>query len=233
MKKVFAKGKTTNVRQLPNVESKVIATVTDKAGLNYKNMTPKHNGRRWFIVDVNGVDGYIREDVGELVEPKVQGKKLQYLIIHCTATPEGRKVTKEDIIRWHTSPKSKGGRGWSVVGYSRMVDLDGNLIKMHDYNENDIVEPWEVTNGASGVNSVSRHIVYVGGTDNKGKAEDTRTSAQKETLKQYVLDMVKRYPNIKVAGHYHFANKACPSFNVEEWCKEIGVAQKNIQNGKV
>ena len=231
MKKIFAKGKTTNVRELPNVESKVIATVTDKVGYTYKNMAPAHNGRRWFIVDVNGKDGYIREDVGTLVE--AQGKKLTYLIIHCTATPEGRKVTKEDIIRWHTSPVSKGGRGWSVVGYSRMIDLEGNLIKMHDYNENDIVEPWEVTNGASGVNSISRHIVYVGGTDNKGKAKDTRTSAQKETLKQYVLDMVKRYPNIKVAGHYHFANKACPSFNVEEWCKEIGVAQKNIQNGKV
>ena len=57
MKKVFAKGKTTNVRHLPNVESKVIATVTDKTGLNYKNMTPTHNGRRWFIVDVNGADG--------------------------------------------------------------------------------------------------------------------------------------------------------------------------------
>lgn len=231
MKKIFAKGKITNVRQLPNIESKVIATATDKVGYNYKNMTPAHNRRKWFIVDVNGKDGYIREDVGTLVETK--GKKLTYLIIHCTATPEGREVAKEDIIRWHTSPVSKGGRGWSVVGYSRMVDLEGNLIKMHDYNENDIVESWEVTNGASGVNSISRHIVYAGGTDSKGKAKDTRTNAQKETLKNYVLDMVKRYPNIKVAGHYHFANKACPSFKVEDWCKEIGVAQKNIQNGKI
>ena len=27
--------------------------------------------------------------------------KLEYLVIHCTATPEGREITKKDIEQWH------------------------------------------------------------------------------------------------------------------------------------
>ena len=157
------------------------------------------------------------------------GKKLTYLIWHCTATPEGREVTKEDIIRWHTAPKSKGGRGWSVVGYSDFVDLDAKLINMRSYNEDNIVDSWEITNGASGMNSISRHVVYAGGLEKTGgKAKDTRTDAQKDAMKKYTLDMVKKHPNILIAGHYHFAAKACPSFDVEKWCKDIGIPAKNI-----
>jgi N-acetylmuramoyl-L-alanine amidase len=43
--------------------------------------------------------------------------KLNYLVLHCTATPEGRPVTKEDIIRWHTNPVHLGGRGPCRAGW--------------------------------------------------------------------------------------------------------------------
>lgn len=39
--------------------------------------------------------------------------KLKYLVIHCTATPEGREVSGAEIRAWHTNPVSKGGRGWN------------------------------------------------------------------------------------------------------------------------
>ena len=29
--------------------------------------------------------------------------RLKYLVIHCTATPEGREVSAADIRRWHTT----------------------------------------------------------------------------------------------------------------------------------
>jgi hypothetical protein len=228
-------GKSDNVRVRSSADTtinNVIGTATKKIGFDLLRTTLPLNGFKWYVVSINGKDGYIREDVGVCVDVKVNkpafGNKLKYLVIHCTATPENREVTKEEIIRWHTNPVSHGGRGWKTVGYSRMINLKGDLILMHNYNENDIVEPWEVTNGASGINSVSRHIVYVGGLDRFMKPKDTRNDAQKETLKKYVLDVVKRYPEILVCGHYHFANKACPSFNVENWCKEIGVSEKNI-----
>jgi len=145
--------------------------------------------------------------------------RIQYLIIHCTATPEGRKITSDNIRDWHTSPKPKG-RGWRQVGYSDMIHLDGKIENLVPYNENDIIEPWEITNGAKGINSVSRHIVYVGGCDKEMKTKDTRTPEQLEALKEYVVDIIKKYPFIKIAGHNQFSEKDCPSFNVNDWMKE-------------
>lgn len=159
-------------------------------------------------------------------------KELQYLIIHCTATQEGREVTSDEIRRWHTAPKSKGGRGWAQVGYSEMIHLDGTIEELVPYNDNQKVDAWEITNGALGMNAISRHIVYVGGTDSKGKAKDTRTPEQKKALEMYVKAHTTLQTQWKVAGHYHFAAKACPSFNVEKWLEEIGVNKKNIYRKK-
>lgn len=154
-------------------------------------------------------------------------KKLKYLVIHCTATPAGREVTGDDIRRWHTSPVSQGGRGWKQVGYTDLFHLDGSVERLVGNNEDMNVDPWEVTNGAAGYNSVSRHIVYAGGVDanDVNKAVDTRTPAQKEALKRYVLDFHKRFPGVKIVGHNQLAAKACPSFNVPEWLESIGIKQ--------
>ena len=190
-------------------------------------------------------------------------KKVKYLVIHCTATPEGRDVTADDIARMHkgalknadgtytflgvkysasklmsqilTLPSGKNiaadktnGRGWRQFGYSDMVMLDGSIVELVPNNNDQIVDVWEITNGVAGINDVSRHIVYVGGTDKNGKAKDTRTDAQKKTLTHFVHYVVSKCPDIKIAGHYQFENKACPSFKVPEFCREIGIAEKNI-----
>jgi len=154
--------------------------------------------------------------------------KLELLVIHCTATPEYREVSSDEIRRWHTNPVSKGGRGWKQVGYSEVIHLDGKIEKLVKYNDDNIVDVWEVTNGASGINSKSRHIVYVGGCDKNGKPKDTRTEEQKKTLEMYVKAHTLLQPQWKIAGHYHFANKACPSFDVEKWLKSINIQEKNI-----
>ncbi len=160
--------------------------------------------------------------------------KLKYLMIHCTATPEGREVTKADIIRWHTSAKSKGGRGWSKAGYSDVIYLDGSLHNITPFNQDDIVDPWELTYGARGFNGITRHFVYVGGTEknNVRKAKDTRTDFQKEALEAYVRYMILRHPDIQVLGHNQVAAKACPSFDVPIWLCSIGISEKHIYKSK-
>lgn len=150
--------------------------------------------------------------------------KLQYLVIHCTATPEGREVSAADIRRWHTSP-APAGRGWKQVGYTDLFHLDGRVERLVANNEDANVDPWEITNGAAGYNSVSRHIVYAGGCDAGMKPKDTRTAAQKEALRKYVLDFHARYPAVKIVGHNQLAAKACPSFDVAAWLLEIGIKQ--------
>ncbi|MBR5478291.1 MAG: N-acetylmuramoyl-L-alanine amidase [Bacteroidaceae bacterium] len=152
--------------------------------------------------------------------------KLKFLVLHCTATPEGREVSSDDIRAWHTNPVSKGGRGWSQVGYTDLIHLNGEVERLVDNNEDANVDPWEITNGAKGYNSISRHVVYVGGVVADGKtAKDTRTKAQKAAMEAYVKEFHRRHPNVRIIGHREVAAKDCPSFDVQVWLKEIGVIQ--------
>lgn len=153
-------------------------------------------------------------------------KPMKYLVIHCTATKAGREVTSEEIRRWHTAPVSQGGRGWRQVGYTDLFHLDGRVERMVDNNEDAQVDPWEITNGAAGYNSVSRHVVYVGGLDSKGHPADTRTDKQKDALKRYVQDFNRRFPTIRIVGHHQLnPGKACPSFDVKAWLASMGIKQ--------
>lgn len=154
-------------------------------------------------------------------------RRLRYLVIHCTATGPGREVSAADIRRWHLSPESKGGRGWKQVGYTDLIHLDGRVERLVNNNEDAWVDNWEITNGAKGYNGVSRHVVYAGGVDanDPKKAVDTRTLAQKEALKQYVLAFHRTHPKVKIVGHNQLAAKACPSFDVPSWLKRIGINQ--------
>ena len=152
--------------------------------------------------------------------------KLSYLVLHCTATPEGREVKSEEIRHWHTDPVSKGGRGWKLVGYTDMIHLDGSVERLVENNEDAYVDDWEITNGAKGYNGISRHVVYVGGLSKDCKtAKDTRTPAQLRAMKEYVLDFHKRFPQVKIIGHREIADKDCPSFDVQEWLAQIGIKQ--------
>lgn len=156
---------------------------------------------------------------------------LKYLIIHCTATPEGREVTRKDIEKWHIEE-----RGWSRVGYADMIHLDGSLENLIDWDQDEQIESFEISNGAKGYNSIARHVVYVGGASknkpdwsNTFPPKDTRTPEQKEALRVYVEFHLLRYPDIKIIGHNEISNKACPSFNVKEWClKEFCIEAKNV-----
>ena len=151
---------------------------------------------------------------------------MKLLVIHCTATPAGREVSAEEIRRWHTAPPNEGGRGWKQVGYTDMVHLDGTVERLVANNEDDVVDPWEITNGAKGYNSISRHIVYVGGVAADGKTpEDTRTPGQLKALEDYVKDFHRRFPRVRIIGHNEIATKACPSFDVQAWLRKIGINQ--------
>ena len=152
--------------------------------------------------------------------------KLERLVLHCTATPEGREVTSNEIRAWHTNPVSKGGRGWKQVGYTDMIHLDGRMERLVQNNEDANVDNWEITNGAQGYNSTSRHVVYVGGIAKDGKTpRDTRTSGQLKSMELYVKDFHRRFPSVRIVGHNELAAKACPSFDVQKWLKSIGITQ--------
>jgi N-acetylmuramoyl-L-alanine amidase len=160
-------------------------------------------------------------------------QRLDYLFLHCSDTPAGREITKDEIIRWHTLPVHLNGRGWNRPGYADLVYLNGELVNLIPFNTDDFVDLWEVSNGVQGLNGCSRHICYVGGADKDDprKKVDTRTAEQKHTLEIYVKYTILRHPHIQVLGHRQAPNakgKECPSFDVPTWLREINVPERNI-----
>jgi N-acetylmuramoyl-L-alanine amidase len=144
--------------------------------------------------------------MARLLKLRKSRRTITEIIVHCTATPEGKDFTVDDIRRWHTTPVSKGGRGWSDIGYHYVIYRDGSL---HEGRSIDLV-------GAHclGHNAHSIGIVYVGGVATDGKtAKDTRTDEQKAALAGLLIDLRKLYPKASIHGHRDFAPKACPSFD--------------------
>lgn len=155
-------------------------------------------------------------------------KEFKYLIIHCTATPKGKMITPETVRRWHIAPPP-AGRGWSVVGYSDLILIDGSRHQYVRHNNDIWIDSNEITNGVKGMNSVSRHVCYVGGLTSDGsKPENTMTPDQSKTLQKIINECLQYAPQIQIAGHNQFGNKACPSFFVPEYLRGIGIKEKNI-----
>lgn len=157
------------------------------------------------------------------------------LFIHCSASPEGRAHTAEQVVAFHTLPVSKGGRGWSRPGYSDVVELDGKLVNIRDWNADDKIDQDEYTFGVkfdTMLNRNARHVCYIGGVTatDFNKAKDTRTEEQSKTLETYTKFALLRNPNLIIAGHNQVQPKPCPSFDVPTWLKSIGVAEYNIAN---
>lgn len=133
-------------------------------------------------------------------------RKIDKIIIHCSATPEGRAVTVTDINKWHRE------KGYNGIGYHYVIGLNGEVCKGRDINL--------IGAHTQGQNSNSIGICYVGGCDKSMKAKDTRTASQKVALLNLVKDLKKQFPTATIHGHNEFAAKACPSFNVKLWLKE-------------
>lgn len=129
-------------------------------------------------------------------------RKIDKIILHCSATREGQHFTTTDINQWHLA------RGFAKIGYHYVIYLDGSIH----------VGRGEEQIGAHclGHNATSIGICYIGGLDKDGKPKDTRTPDQKKALNDLVDDLKMKYPKAKVYGHNKFAAKACPCFDVKK-----------------
>lgn len=138
-------------------------------------------------------------------------RRIDEIIIHCSATPEGKNFKAADIRRWHTA-KPPVGRGWSDIGYHYVILLDGTVEHGRPVDR--------IGAHCSGRNENSIGVCLIGGCAADGKtSKDTRTEAQKASLLNLVRELQNRYriPSSGIHGHNEFANKACPSFDVQAW----------------
>lgn len=126
-------------------------------------------------------------------------RKIDLIIVHCSATPAGRDVTAADIDRWHRQ------RGFRSIGYHYIVRLDGRIEQGRAESE--------IGAHCNGHNATSIGVCYVGGCDAQIRPADTRTSSQRVALRQLLTGLRARYPGARICGHRDFAAKACPSFD--------------------
>jgi len=129
-------------------------------------------------------------------------RKITLIVIHCSANKAGSALRAADIDRYHRS------LGWKCCGYHYVIPTDGTI---------EAGRPPEMTGAhCKDHNSHSIGICYIGGLDNDGKTpKDTRTEAQKATLRKLIEQLHQRYPKALIVGHHDLnRQKACPCFHV-------------------
>lgn len=128
-------------------------------------------------------------------------EKVDEIIIHCSATREGKAFTIHNIDKWHRE------RGWNGCGYHYVIHLDGSV---HTGRPSNVV-------GAhcTGHNTHSIGVCYIGGLDISGNPKDTRTKEQRLAMAELIATLKRDFPGAKVFGHRDFSNKECPCFDAK------------------
>jgi len=144
-------------------------------------------------------------------------RTINLIVIHCSATEEGKDYSVADITQWHQA------RGFKTIGYHFLIHSDGSID-----GELEGCRPiQEIGAHAKGYNRNSIGICYIGGL-RYGKPADTRTPAQIESLRCLVKALRSVFPS-EVVGHRDLSvdlngdgvispqewMKACPSFDVK------------------
>lgn len=149
------------------------------------------------------VDGIVGAKTWAKLNVSTNKRNIKELIVHCSATPEGKDFTVNDIRKWHLA------RGFTDVGYHYVIYRDGSI----HLGRNEAVSGAHCT----GHNTISIGICYIGGLAADGKTpKDTRTEAQKKSLVKLLKELKVKYPMATIHGHREYANKACPSFDAKK-----------------
>ena len=127
-------------------------------------------------------------------------RTITLIIVHCSANRAGSALRLADIDRYHRS------LGWKGCGYHYVIAADGTVECGRD----------EAQTGAHCKNH-NRHsigVCYIGGLSADGKPEDTRTDAQRTTLRKLLESLCRKYPQALIVGHRDLdPQKACPCFD--------------------
>ena len=140
-------------------------------------------------------------------------RKIKGIIIHCSATKPSMDIGADEITDWHVK-----GNGWSDIGYHYVIRRDGSIEPGRDLKKDGA--------HAKGHNKDTIGICLVGGVNDKGTPQDNFTPNQYETLNTLVQDVLFRdctSTECYIKGHNELSNKACPSFDVQEWRQKVAM----------
>ena len=132
------------------------------------------------------------------------------VVIHCSAVKPDQMSSVAQIDSWHRDRGFKFG-----VGYHYVIRRDGSIEAGRP--------EWMVGAHCVNHNKYSIGVCYEGGLDARGQPADTRTAAQKATLRRLLTDLHRRYPRAVIVGHHNLnPQKECPCIkNVAEEYKDL------------
>jgi N-acetylmuramoyl-L-alanine amidase len=134
-------------------------------------------------------------------------RKINKIIIHCSATTPSMDVDANTIDEWHKQ------RGWSGIGYHFFIKRDGKI---------EFGRPLDQSGAhTKGHNQNSIGVCYAGGVDSKMCPEDNRTSEQIASFLLLLRFLKNTFPKAIIHGHRDFSPKACPSFDATKEYKGL------------
>ena len=130
-------------------------------------------------------------------------RKITRLFIHCSATMPHRNVRAADIRRWHKE------QGWSDIGYHYVICRDGEVEAGRSVHKTGA--------HAKGHNTGTLAICMIGGLGKDNRPAPDYTQAQWRALDRFISQFRATYPGATIHGHNEVSDKACPSFDVQEF----------------
>ena len=127
-------------------------------------------------------------------------RKIDLIVIHCSATRCNRSFPVTALIRCHADR-------FGFTGYHYYITRDGQTYQTRHEQL--------VGAHAKGYNGHSLGVCYEGGLNANGKPADTRTPRQKEALLKLLRRLKAEHPDARILGHRDLPNvhKDCPCFN--------------------
>lgn len=135
-------------------------------------------------------------------------RKIDLIVIHCSATRGDRDFTEHDLEVCHRR------RGFNGTGYHFYIRKDGRIVTTRPLER--------VGAHAKGHNAHSIGVCYEGGIGAHGRPADTRTAQQKHSMRVLVKALLMDYPGSRVCGHRDLSpdRNGNGEIEPEEWVKE-------------
>jgi N-acetyl-anhydromuramyl-L-alanine amidase AmpD len=138
-------------------------------------------------------------------------RSVKGVVIHCSASPNGRWTTAPDIDRWHDERgferqpywRERFNPDYKAIGYHFVIYTNGAIATGRHLDE--------IGAHAGGYNKHTVGVCLIG--------TDKFPAEQWEALAGLVERLLERYPAAKVLGHRDLpdVNKICPGFDVAAW----------------
>lgn len=165
--------------------------------------------------------------------------RIDMIVIHCSATPNGKHIRALDIDAWHAARKFKRDAKLAInsnlkhIGYHLFNNVGGAATAGRRYDETGA--------HAAGYNERSLGICQSG--------TDQFTLDQWALLKAQIEQLTEKFPRIqRIVGHRDLSvdlngdgvitpnewMKTCPGFDVAEWLANGMVPrEENIYRGEI